>query len=103
MSRGIVVVQHAVDQYRQRMRDDRSDEEIKRLIADAVHAAFQNGRLRNHKIDSFVLYHGRRKQLPEAERFVWAEDESVGWIVRRKPDKDIVTTTLKRTSPTVKT
>ena len=50
----------------------------------------------NHKIDGFVLYGQKRKNLPERERFVWSDDGKMAWIIKRDDQNDIVLTTLTR-------
>lgn len=95
--RKLVVVQHAVDRLRQRNCDDRSDEELRDEIVREVRAAIGSSRIANHKIDGFLLYREKRKPFQhDRDRFVWTEDSSVAWIVRRLDGADIVLTTLSR-------
>ncbi len=95
--RRLIVTHHAVEQYQRRCMDERGFLDVEREIADTVRLALAEGRLADRKTHAFRLYRETKgRTLPRGERFVWNEEQSLGWIVRRMPDEDIVTTTLKR-------
>lgn len=97
--RRIRVGDHAVDQYRQRIRpEDLRNKTIRNTIADLVRCGISAGNVRDHKPKGFLLYGQRDGKLPAGQRFVWCMDEPrVGFIVLRQPgEDDFVKTTLVR-------
>jgi hypothetical protein len=99
-TRTLIVSHHAVHRYKDRRRDGRSWEVIEREIADTVRLALAEGRVARQKMNGFRLYREKPRQLPPGERFVWDEEATVAWIVRRhNSGQDVVQTTLMRTSP----
>ena len=97
--RRIIVTDHAVTRFRQRRALDRRDREIREEIRREVREAILGGRIQNHRPKAFRLYRERRKgKLDPGDRFVWNEEGSIGWIVRRESHADVVMTTCVRTN-----
>ncbi len=94
--RKLIVTHHAVGQYQRRCMDERGFLDVEREIADTVRLALAEGRLAERKTKTFRLYREKGRSLPAGERFVWNEEQTLGWIVRRMPHEDIVMTTLSR-------
>lgn len=93
----IVVTAHAVERATGRYRLNGAPVDVvRRRISEEVRAAVAAGRVRNHKIDGFLLYHEKRKQLPPGKQFVYSADEQHAWIVVRQGDADVVVTSLSR-------
>lgn len=93
--RRIVVTVHAVHTYRDRFSQAPDDpgacrDEIELIVREAL----AEGRLANHKPPKFRLYREPRVELERGLRFVWREDEAVGFIVARHHASEHVITTL---------
>lgn len=95
--REIIVTEHALIQYQERRRDFRPYSVLEEEIRVEVVAAFAAGRVRNHRPKSFMLYGRNNRQLPPGQRFALNEEETLGWILKRDSQADIVMTTLTRT------
>ena len=95
--REIIVTEHALIQYQERKRDFRPYSVIEGIIINNVRRAFAEGRVRNHRPKHFLLFGRSNKQLPAGQRLALNEDESIGWIVKREANADVVMTTLTRT------
>lgn len=95
--REIVITEHALIQYQERRLDFRPYSVIEEEIRDAVRAAFQGGRISNHRPKDFMLYGRSNRQLPEGQRLALSEDGRTGWILKREDNAEVVMTTLTRT------
>jgi hypothetical protein len=99
--RRLIVTDHAVEQYRERVRpEDQGNRAIREKIKSLVLCGLEAGNVLRHKPEGFRLY-GRPKraaQLPAGQRFVWCEDEPrVAFVLVRNPGEDpVVKTTLVR-------
>lgn len=94
----IKVTAHAIDQYRQRNREQISEVKVKEQIIFDVQEALDAGRIRNRKLPEFKLYGDPKKNLPDDTRFVWRKDRSIAWYIKKENDDIVVTTTLTPTS-----
>jgi hypothetical protein len=97
--RKVVVTTHAIDRARQRRWQDAWGVEIRNRIVDEVKAAINNGRMQDHKPKQWRLYREKPRTLTGGERFVWTEDDQLGWIVKLQQHEIIVVTTLHRCAP----
>lgn len=97
--KAVVVTTHAVDRYTQRSHVDMPYAVVIGAIEAEVRAAVAANRIADRIPKAFRLY-GRKARgghMAPNETFVWNDEQTVGWIVRRWPDRDVVTTTLRRT------
>ncbi len=93
----IIVTEHALIQYQERRHDYRPYSVIEEEIRDAVLAAFQAGRIKNHRPKDFMLYGRNNSQLPDGQRLALSEDGRIGWVLKREEETEVVMTTLTRT------
>ena len=91
------VSDHALQRYRKRYPGRLSRKTLEAEIFDHVTQGIAAGHIYNHKPDGFLLYGERREQLEQGQRFVYRQpNASVGFIVKRLPQEDVVITTLVR-------
>ena len=97
--KAVVVTTHAVDRYTQRLHVDMPFTIVAKAIEEEVRAAVAANRIADRIPKEFRLYGRKAKggHMAPNETFVWNEDMTTGWIIRRWPDRDVVTTTLRRT------
>ena len=98
----IFVTVHAVDRYRQRVQREGRPSGIPHgpdaiQIAGMVREALAAGRQQNHKSKRYMLWGHKRSQLPDGQAFVYTEDQSYAWIIKRDGEQWIVVTTLTPT------
>jgi hypothetical protein len=98
----IYVTVHAVERYRQRVNREGAPSDVPHgpdavQIAGLVRAAIEAGRVQNHKTARYKLWRETNRQLPDGQRFVWTEDESFAWIIKRDGEQWVVVTTLTPT------
>lgn len=91
------VSDHALQQYRKRYPGRLSRKALEAEIYEHVSQGIAAGHVLRRKPDAFRLYAEKRKDLPAGRRFVYRHpDASVGFVIAREPQEDIVVTTLTR-------
>lgn len=97
--RPIIVTSHAIERARQRRWRGVWGTEVRDRIVREVRAAIDAGRLANHKPKHWRLYREKPRVLDAIERFVWDEQDEIGWIVKVHEREIVVVTTLHRVAP----
>lgn len=95
--REILVTEHALIQYQQRKRNFIPYSVLEAEIRKSILDAFADGRVKDHRPKTFMLYGRRSNQLPAGQRFALNEDGTIGWIIQRESGRDVVMTTLTKT------
>jgi hypothetical protein len=97
--RPVIVTAHAIDRARQRRWHDLWGVAVRNRIVEEVRAAITAGRMQDHKPKHWRLYREKTRKLDAGQRFVWTEDDELGWIVKLRPAEIVVVTTLHRCAP----
>ena len=91
------VTDHALQQYRQRYPGRLSRRKLEAEIFEQVTQGIAAGYIYSYKPKGFLLYGQKRTKLDEGQRFVYRQpNASVGFILKRFPQEDVVVTTLVR-------
>lgn len=91
------VTDHALQAYRRRYPGRLSRKALEAEIFEHVSQGIEAGYVLRSKPEGFRLYGQRAGNLPAGQRFVYRQpNASVGFIVKRLPQEDIVITTLTR-------
>lgn len=95
-ARKVTVTSHAVQAYRDRLKDSRPLRELETEIAELVRCGTESGTIFDHKPEGFVLY-GRKNKIPPGQRIIYCgEEPRVAFVVKRFPFEDVILTTLVR-------
>jgi hypothetical protein len=91
------VTEHALNAYRKRYPGGHPRHVLETEIFGHVMQGIEAGHVLRRKPDGFRLYREPRKDLPTGQRFIYRHpDSTVGFIVKRLPQEDVVITTLVR-------
>lgn len=91
------VTDHALQAYRKRYPGRLSRKTLEGEIREHVMQGIADGYVYRYKPDGFLLYGQKRENFTDGQRFIYRQpNASVGFIVRREPQEDIVITTLVR-------
>ena len=91
------VTHHALEAYRNRYPGRLSRKHLESQIREHVLTGIADGHVYDHKPEGFLLYGQRPDRLKDGTRFIYRQpNASVGFIVKRLPQEDIVITTLVR-------
>ena len=91
------VTEHALRAYRRRYPAKVDRAALEAEIEHHVTRGIEDGYILDHKPEGFLLYGQKRERLPRGQRFVYRQpNASVGFIVKRFPQEDVVITTLTR-------
>ncbi len=91
------VTKHALEAYRRRYPAKADRTTLEAEIEQHVTRGIEAGYILDHKPEGFLLYGQKPGRLPVGERFVYRQpNASVGFIVKRFPQEDVVVTTLIR-------
>ena len=91
------VSDHALKAYRRRFPAKADRATLEREIEEHVTKGIEAGYVLRYKPEGFLLYGQKPEQLEDGTRFVYRQpNASVGFIVKRFPQEDVVITTLTR-------